>query len=190
MRNYSLSAGTSYQLFEGFSLRHNYSLTARYNYFDFDERYFNLRTPKSNVSRSWSMNHSVRLPRFGGIGLLGSYNLSINDFGNLFETGEQLVTRDGRRRNFSLNANYSAAAWLTFGSGFSHVVSTNWKNNKGIRELDNERVNSSIRMNLNYTPSTDNTVSVSASKGKAKSSRRKNIQTSPTSININYSHRF
>ena len=190
LRNYSLSAATSYQLFEGFSLRHSYSLTASYHEFDFDERFFNVTTPKSNVSRSWSMNHSVKLPRFGGIGLSGSYNLSINDFGNLFETGEQLVTRDGRRRNFSLNASYSTASWLSFGSGFSQVVSTNWKNIRGIRELDNERVNSSIRMSLNYTPSTDNTLSVSASKGKAKSSRRKNIETSPTSITINYSHRF
>ena len=143
-RDLSFSVIPGYERLET-RISHTFQISARRTILDFDRQTNrNLLVRRSNVSRSWSMKHSLQRSVLDNLSLTVNYRYNANDRGILdVEDSSQLVEEDNAAHSLSVGTQYKPSSALSIRTTYRYVLDRKWEYSYtlGERERDLRRRN-------------------------------------------------
>lgn len=168
-RDLSFSVSPSYERLET-RISHTFNISARRTIFDFDQQTNrNLLARRSNISRSWSMLHSLQRSVIENLSLNASYRYKADDRGILLvENSYQIVEEDNADHSVSVSTRYKPSTALSIGTTYRYVLDRQWKYEPGGEERDLRRRNAhrNFGINAEFTPRPETRMSASYSRSR------------------------
>ena len=168
-RDLSFNVNPSYKRL-GAKISHSFKISARRTIFDFDRQTNrSLLARRSNISRSWSMAHSLQRSVIDNLSLNLNYRYKADDRGILLvENSSQVVEEDKADHNISVSTRYKPSSALSIGVTYRYRLDRQWKYSftSGGEERDLRRRNPhrTLAVNADFTPRPETRMSASFSR--------------------------
>ena len=168
-RDLSFNVNPSYKRL-GAKISHSFKISARRTIFDFDRQTnSNFLARRSNISRSWSMAHSLQRSVIDNLSLNLNYRYKADDRGILLvENSSQVVEEDKADHNISVSTRYKPSSALSIGVTYRYRLDRQWKYSftSGGEERDLRRRNPhrTLAVNADFNPRPETRMSASFSR--------------------------
>ena len=168
-RDLSFSVNPSYKRLEA-RISHTFNISARRTIFDFDRQTIsNLLERRSNISRSWSMAHSLQRSVIDNLSLNLNYRYKADDRGILLlENSSQVVEEDKADHSISASTRYKPSSALSIGVTYRYRLNRQWKylftSNGEERDLQRRNPHRTLAINADFNPRPETRMSASFSR--------------------------
>ena len=182
-RDLRFSVSPSYERLET-RISHIFQISARRTIFDFDRQTNrNLLARRSNISRSWSMSHSLQRSVIDNLSLNVNYRYSADDRGILLvENSSQIVEEDNADHSVGVSTRYKPSKALSIGTTYRYVLDRQWKSSGEERNLRRRNQHRTFVVSAEFNPRPETRIS-------ARFSRSRQLSGTFNSVNVLLSRR-
>ena len=182
-RNLSFGVNPSYERLET-RISHAFQISARRTIFDFDRQTNrNLLARRSNISRSWSMAHTLSRSIIDNLSLNVNYRYSADDRGILLvENSSQIVEEDNADHSVGVSTRYKPSKALSIGTTFRYRLDRKWESSGEERDLRRRNQHRTFAVSAEFNPSPETRMS-------ARFSRSRQLSGTYDTVNVTISRR-